>query len=576
MKMHQSLLSKKQKKSVATGAIVFATAFALLVIDDEVNSIRAGMTSAVRDTLKSKRKLSIDLGNGNCEWREPLKTVPDNLDFEKTLIAGFPSGDKRMVYAQMEALTGWPSVDEWSRVFDGKSNAPFIKTNYPHSAGTWSWDTDADQVVLVVQGLRRSLVEYSKIMWQTSEKNPWVEITVSVNALQTHLDHGDFIGKCQTFEYNPPPQQQLTGETVTVCHITNCDSKPYEELQVPSSTLQVHLDANTEDFVGECLAKPEYVTRSYSYNEKNRENVEDLFKEEEPESPPDDFFGWRDKHLLKEVWEWGWHIDFWMEDGLLRSPFTHEEACQQEFELYSCPKSIKSVNDKVSLCHRTASKKNPWIQLDVSQSAVQAHLDHGDFIGDCQQANDPDFVAPTPNFQRPDRRLADGDGTCVTHDPNCLKVTGGCKPKAVISADRLRSYDRGPAETAVIGNNLLSTKMATYVIDQSTWPCLWDKIIDKHEGPQSFAINQISGPNFSARMLESMIEEVTRVRDKYSQGSWATDDNAIRLVELVDDQLADLIIELGEVNSGARTIRATDILMPDERKNLSEFMASLA
>jgi hypothetical protein len=120
-----------------------------------------------------------------------------------------------------------------------------------------------------------------------SEKNPWVEITVSVNALQTHLDHGDFIGKCQTFEYNPPPQQQLTGETVTVCHITNCDSKPYEELQVPSSTLQVHLDANTEDFVGECLAKPEYVTRSYSYNEKNRENVEDLFKEEEPESPPD-------------------------------------------------------------------------------------------------------------------------------------------------------------------------------------------------------------------------------------------------------------------------------------------------
>jgi hypothetical protein len=39
--------------------------------------------------------------------------------------------------------------------------------DYPHSAGTWSWDTDADQVVLVVQGLRRSLVEYSKIMWQT-------------------------------------------------------------------------------------------------------------------------------------------------------------------------------------------------------------------------------------------------------------------------------------------------------------------------------------------------------------------------------------------------------------------------
>jgi hypothetical protein len=266
-----------------------------------------------------------------------------------------------------------------------------------------------------------------------------------------------------------------------------------------------------------------------------------------------------------------------MEDGLYRSPFTHEEACKQEFELYNCPKSIKSVNDRTTLCHRTASKKNPWIQLDVSQAAVQAHLDHGDFIGDCEQANEPGFVAPEPNFQRPDRKLAEGDGTCETHDPNCSKITGGCKPKAVISADRLRDYDQGPSETAVIGNILKSNpKMAEYVIDQSTWSCIWDKIIDKHEGPQSFAIDQIEGPNFSARMLEAMIEEVTRVRDKYSQGSWATDENAARLVELVNEQLADLIIELGEVNSGVRTIRSTDILLPEERKNLAEYMASLS
>jgi hypothetical protein len=64
-----------------------------------------------------------------------------------------------------------------------------------------------------VQNIRRSLVEYSNIMWETSDEslgpkketichrtasktNPLVEITVSANALQTHLDHGDFIGKC--------------------------------------------------------------------------------------------------------------------------------------------------------------------------------------------------------------------------------------------------------------------------------------------------------------------------------------------------------------------------------------------
>lgn len=139
-------------------------------------------------------------------------------------------------------------------------------------------------------------------------------------------------------------------------------------------------------------------------------------------------------------------------------PYTHEEICKDEFELYSCPPSIKSSKDKVSLCHRTASKKNPWIQLEVSQSAVPAHLDHGDFIGDCNQVNDPNFIAPTPNFQSnkdtttttsttttttkitnndkdkesSNRQLASG-GACVKQDPNCSKIHGGCRPKVVIS-----------------------------------------------------------------------------------------------------------------------------------------------
>lgn len=156
-------------------------------------------------------------------------------------------------------------------------------------------------MILVVQSLRRSLVEYSEIMWKTSdeslgkketichrtmsEKNPWVEITVSVNALQTHLDHGDFVGQCEsTFEYNAPPEDD-NSDTVTICHVTNCDSAPYTELQVPSSTVQAHLDANAQDFIGECLQNPDYVKKSYSYNKNNREKVEVLFKEEEPESP---------------------------------------------------------------------------------------------------------------------------------------------------------------------------------------------------------------------------------------------------------------------------------------------------
>lgn len=90
--------------------------------------------------------------------------------------------------------------------------------------------------------------------------------------------------------------------------------------------------------------------------------------------------------------------------------------------------------------------------------------------------------------------------------------------------------------------------------------------MNKHEGPQPFFIS--NGPNFSAGMLEAMIDEVTRVKDKYSQGSWKTDTNAIRLVDLVNEHLAGLVAELSEVNSGVRRIGTTDIFLPRERKSL--------
>jgi hypothetical protein len=39
----------------------------------------------------------------------------------------------------------------------------------------------------------------------SSEKNPFVEITVSVNALNAHLGHGDFIAPIYGCELVPPP-----------------------------------------------------------------------------------------------------------------------------------------------------------------------------------------------------------------------------------------------------------------------------------------------------------------------------------------------------------------------------------
>ena len=39
---------------------------------------------------------------------------------------------------------------------------------------------------------------------------------------------------------------------------------------------------------------------------------------------------------------------------------------------------------KVTICHRTHSKKNPWVTITVSQNAVPAHVNrHRDTIGAC-------------------------------------------------------------------------------------------------------------------------------------------------------------------------------------------------
>ena len=147
--------------------------------------------------MDGRRALSINLGGGNCKWLPPQYKVPENLEFHKTIIAGFPSGDKRMIFIQMEGLTGWreflyhsvalliflasrrplsPDMyiiarvlvykaarDEWDFEFLGMTNHPFIKANYPHHEGIWGWENVADQVVLMVRNIRKSMVECESV-----------------------------------------------------------------------------------------------------------------------------------------------------------------------------------------------------------------------------------------------------------------------------------------------------------------------------------------------------------------------------------------------------------------------------
>jgi hypothetical protein len=124
------------------------------------------------------------------------------------------------------------------------------------------------------------------------------------------------------------------------------------------------------------------------------------------------------------------------ENGLYRDPYTHKITNAALFELYKSPVPAAVDSAKATICHRTSSKKNPLVEIDVPASSLQTHFDHGDYIGTCKEA------AADPTFKKSDSSALH---YTAVQDPKCNKVTSSCRPVAIISADKLRDIDEGPA-----------------------------------------------------------------------------------------------------------------------------------
>ncbi len=46
--------------------------------------------------------------------------------------------------------------------------------------------------------------------------------------------------------------------------------------------------------------------------------------------------------------------------------------------------------NKATVCHKTGSDSHPWEQIEVSENALKAHVDHGDIIGNCPEESKGD------------------------------------------------------------------------------------------------------------------------------------------------------------------------------------------
>jgi len=238
--------------------------------------------------------------------------------------------------------------------------------------------------------------------------------------------------------------------------------------------------------------------------------------------PIEDFLAWRDLRVLDETHWYGWFIDYWMEGGLMRDMFTNKITTPEH-----------------------------WNMLMMPTVYTKAEMDYDLIVGN---------AAVTPSY-----------------DPHCTNgdISGGCQPVAIISAEKLRDYTDGPAETALIASVLNNDdRTGQYVIAQNAWDCIWEELIENGKGLKTVAdrpgFNE-QDYNFSAEMLEGMLFELDRLIDKYSGPEWnatATSNtmtNAKRVVELLVEHRNLIQIELNEVNSGVRKLADKDFLGPIER-----------
>jgi len=233
------------------------------------------------------------------------------------------------------------------------------------------------------------------------------------------------------------------------------------------------------------------------------------------------FFIWRDERVLEEIYWYGWFIDYYMEDGLMRDMFTSKITTPEH-----------------------------WNMLMQQTRYTVEEMDYDLIVG-------PDtIVAPT-------------------RDPHCVNdVTNGCKPIEVISAEKLVDRATGGAESRKLAKVLQnSAGFEDWLIEEEAWECIWEELIIKKKGIKTFIDREgveERDYNFSEEMLRKMIAELTRLITKYGNNEeYANLSTAIYLVQLLSEHRALIQIELNEVLSGVRKLKDSDFLGPTMRKDSS-------
>jgi hypothetical protein len=219
---------------------------------------------------------------------------------------------------------------------------------------------------------------------------------------------------------------------------------------------------------------------------------------------------------MDEIKWYGWFIDYWMEEGLLRCMFTNKITTPEH-----------------------------WGMLMVPTAYTKEEMAYDLIVG-------------------PDTNVT------ASYDPHCVNDLTNCHPLKIISAEKLIDLDDGPAEGRKIAETLQGGQgIEEWLIDEEAWPCIWTELIVNKKGLKTFVDRdgfEERNYNFSQEMLDTMIAEVTRLIDKYGSAEWNWRTTAQDLVALLLEHRALLQEELDDVIAGRRLLGPYDFLGPKTRR----------
>lgn len=204
--------------------------------------------------------------------------------------------------------------------------------------------------------------------------------------------------------------------------------------------------------------------------------------------PIEDWNIWREIRFEAEIKKWGWFIDYWMEGGLCRDIFTNDLTTPAHFERLVQP----------------------------IMYAMAELLAEQKFLGEVPPAI----------------------------DGHCKNDMHNCQPVAIASFEKIIDPETGPEEVDRFAA-AIEGKVGLNVIAEDARECVWRELIINGKGnTNTYRDRDGNGPDesqygFSLDQMNTIQEEIMRLRNKYSTGDWVNNSIANSLVEYLDSYKAE-------------------------------------